>query len=248
MALFFFYFFVVYDIFLHIFHILRRGVVMPIIDSKKIDFARSTVKKEKIFTLNKLVSILDCSSRTAQAKLKLWKTYTSYNQNGKYYTLPEIPHFDIHGIWQFKKVAFSKHGNLKKTIVHLVASAPAGLTGRQLGKLLGLSPQSFLHHFRKCSGICREKYAGVYVYFSDDTSVYERQTQQRSSLACLPAIITISDPEAVMILVAIIRNHGISAEEILKLPEIKKSKIKLTVIQGFLEYHGLEKKIPDSRH
>lgn len=219
---------------------------MPIIDSKKIDLARARVKENKIFTLEKLVSILDCSSRTAQAKLKLWKTYTSYNQNGKYYTLPEIPQFDIHGIWQFKKVAFSRHGNLKKTIVKLVTSSPAGLTGKQLGELLGLSPQSFLHHFRNCPGIWREKHAGVYVYFSDDDSVSERQVQQRHTLVCRPAIMTISAPEAVMILVAIIRNHSISAEEILALPEIKKAKIKLTAIQGFLEYHGLEKKIPDS--
>lgn len=46
---------------------------MPIIDSKKIDFARSAVKREKIFTLNRLVSILDCSSRTAQASLNYGK-------------------------------------------------------------------------------------------------------------------------------------------------------------------------------
>jgi len=219
---------------------------MPIIDPKKIDLAKASIKNEKIITLKMLVSILTCSSRTAQTKLKLWGAYTSYNQNGKYYTLPEIPHFDVHGIWRFNKVAFSKHGNLKKTIIHLVTSAPAGLTGKQLGELLGLSPQSFLHHFRNCPGICREKHDGVYVYFSEDTSAYKRQVQQRTSLVCRSAIVTISDPEAIMILVAIIRNHGISAKEILALPEIKKSKIKLTAIQGFLEYHGLEKKIPDS--
>jgi len=220
---------------------------MPIIDPKKIDLAKASIKKEKIITLKMLVSILTCSSRTAQTKLKLWGAYTSYNQNGKYYTLPEIPHFDVHGIWRFNKVAFSKHGNLKNTIIHLVTSAPAGLTGKQLGELLGLSPQSFLHHFRNCPGICREKHDGVYVYFSEDTSAYKRQVQQRTSLVCRSAIVTISDPEAIMILVAIIRNYGISAKEILALPEIKKSKMKLTAIQGFLEYHGLEKKIPDSR-
>ncbi len=218
---------------------------MSIIDSKKIDFARATVKREKIFTLNTLVSILDCSSRTAQAKLKLWNVYTSYNQNGKYYTLPETPDFDIHGIWRFKKAAFSEHGNLKKTVVWLVTSARAGLTGKQLGELLGLSPQSFMHHFRNCPGICREKHGGVYVYFSDDMSVYEKQVQQRTALVCRPAVITLSDTEAVMLLVAIIKNHDIPAEDLQALPEIKKSKMKLAAIQGFLQYHGLEKKTPD---
>jgi hypothetical protein len=158
-----------------------------------------------------------------------------------------VPRFDHHGLWHHKNAAFSKHGNLKKTVVHLVTSAPAGLTGRQLGELLGLAPRSFLHHFRSCPGICREKHEGVYVYFAHDPSVYKRQLQQRRSLTCQPAVVNISDPEAVMILVAIIKHHGISAEQILALPEIKKSKMKLTAIQGFLEYHGLEKKIPDSQ-
>ena len=221
---------------------------MPIIDVQKIESARSTLKKQKIFTLKKLVSILDCSSRTAQTKLKQWKTYTSYNQNGKYYTLPEIPQFDVYGIWRFKNAAFSKYGNLKKTIIHLVNSSSEGLTGRQLGELLGLSPQSFVHHFRSCPGICREKHAGVYVYFSDNISIFKNQVKQRSSLVLRQAVISISDQEAVMILVAIIRHHGISAEDILGLPEIKKSKLKPAYIQGFMESHKLLKKIPDSRH
>ena len=219
---------------------------MLILESK-IDFARSRIKTEKVFTLKRLVAILDCSSRTAQAKLKLWKTYTSYNQNGKYYTLPEIPDFDVHGLWRYKNVTFSRHGNLKKTIVHFAASAPAGLTGRQLGELLGLSPQSFVHHLRSYPGIKREKHDGVFVFFSDDTPVYEKQIQVRNKLICRSPLVTISDSAAVMILVAIIKHHGISAEELLMLPDIRKSKMTKIAIQGFLEYHGLVKKTPDLR-
>ena len=214
----------------------------------KIEFTRATIKKEKIFTLKRIVSILECSSRTAQTKLKLWKTYTSYNQNGKYYTLPEIPEFNQHGLWQYKNVAFSKHGNLKKTIVHVVSVSPAGLSGKQLGEILGLSPQSFLHHFRQCPGIHREKHDGVFIYFSDVDEVYEKQLQERTSVAARSAIVTLSDPEAVLVLVAVIRQHGISAEEILALPEIKKSKITLSAVKGFMAYHGLLKKTPDFRH
>jgi len=213
----------------------------------KIEFTRATIKKEKIFTLKRIVSILECSSRTAQTKLKLWKTYTSYNQNGKYYTLPEIPEFNQHGLWQYKNVAFSKHGNLKKTIVHVVSVSPAGLSGKQLGEILGLSPQSFLHHFRQCPGIHREKHDGVFIYFSDVDEVYEKQLQERTSVAARSAIVTLSDPEAVLVLVAVIRQHGISAEEILALPEIKKSKITLSAVKGFMAYHGLLKKTPDFR-
>jgi hypothetical protein len=57
--------------------------------------------------------------------------------------------------------------------------------------------------------------------------------------------VSLSDPEAVLILVAIIRQHAISAEEILALPEIKNSKITLSAVKGFMAYHGLLKKMPD---
>jgi len=202
------------------------------------------LEEVKVFTIAELSSVLKCSIPNARLKLKQWQAYTSYNQNGKYYTLREVPKFNHKGIWRYKDIAFSRHGNLKKTIIHLAAASSAGLSGKQLGELLGLSPQSFLHHFRRCPGIYREKHDGVFVYFSDTDEVYKKQVAQRNSIACRA---TISDPEAVMILLAIIRHHGISAENILSLPEIKKSKMKLDSIQGFMEFHGLLKKTPDFR-
>ena len=205
------------------------------------------LEEVKVFSIGQVASALTCSIPNARVKLKQWRAYTSYNQNGKYYTLLEVPQFNHHGLWRYKDVCFSKHGNLKKTIIHLVTVSPAGLSGRQLGELLGLLPQSFLHHFRRCPGIYREKHGGVFIYFSDTDKVYKKQAQQRSSLISRTAIVTISDLEAVMILVAIIRHHGISAEDISALPEIKKGKMKPGSIQGFMEYHGFLKKIPDTR-
>ena len=184
------------------------------ITSSRTESARLEVKKEIVFTLKRLVSIFECSSRTAQTKLKLWGTFTSYNQNGKYYTLPEIPQFDEYGLWKYGKAAFSKHGNLKKTVVHLVTTASAGLSGKQLGNILGLPPRSFLHHFRQCLGIRREKYDGVYVYFGDDQSTYTKQVEQRQSPLFTSSIIKLSDAEAIMILVAVIKHHGIFLHQI----------------------------------
>jgi len=217
---------------------------MARLDQDKINAAWRHFEKAKVFNIEKLASVLKCSIPNSRLKLKHWRAYTSYNQNGRFYTLPQVPRFNPHGLWRHKDVAFSKHGNLKKTIIYLATSSSAGLTGKQLGDLLGLSPQSFLHHFRDCPGIRREKHGGVYVYFADDASVKKRQVQQRRLIICRPDVVTISDQEAIMVLVAVIRHHGISAEDILALPEIKMSKIKLTAIQSFLEYHGLVKKIP----
>jgi hypothetical protein len=227
-------------------NIYYEEVAVAIIDSKKIDLAKASVKRKKIFMLNELVSLLDCSSRTAQAKLKLWKAYTSYNQNGKYYTLPEIPNFNVNGVWRHKNIAFSKYGNLKKTIVHLVRVSSAGLSGRQLGEILGLIPQSFMHHFSKCPGIRREKHDGIFVYFADEAKIFKRQRRQRQAGVNHSAVAIISDSEAVMLLVAIISHHDISADDILLLPEVKKSKLTLSTIKGFMEFHGLVKKNPTS--
>ncbi|RZN13460.1 MAG: hypothetical protein EF812_07605 [Methanosarcinales archaeon] len=161
--------------------------------------------------------------------------------------MPQVPTFDEHDLWRYKNAAFSKHGNLKKTIVHLVISAPAGLSGKQIGELLGLSPQSFLHHFSNCRGICREKHDGVYVYFAEDESVYGKQVQQRRSIICRSPLITITEPEAIMILAAIIKHHGIGLEDILVLREIKKSRLSQAAIQNFIVSQGLLKKTPDTK-
>lgn len=205
------------------------------------------LEKLKVFNIGELSSFLTCSIPSARLKIKQWQAYTSYNQNGKYYTLPQIPQFDQYGLWRYKNVGFSKYGNLKKTIIHLVSTSPAGLSGRQLGEILGLSPQSFLHHFRECPGIYREKHDGVFVYFSNVDDICEKQVRQRSPLICSSPIVTISDTEAILILVAIIRQHGISAEDIAALSEVKKCGITLSNIKGFMEHHGLLKKIPDIR-
>jgi len=216
---------------------------MPKLDSVNVETTRSVINSERVFTLKRLTSLLKCSSRTAQTKLKNWNAFTSYNKNGQYYALPGTPQFDTNGLWRFKDIAFSKHGNLKSTFVYIVSSAPAGMSGKQLGEMLGISPQSFLHHFRKCPGIRREKHHGVYVYFADDTMVYKKQLQKRRAVDLKSTDLT--DSEAIIILVALIKHHGISVGEIFELHEIKRSKLPKSAIQGFLEHHGLVKKTPD---
>ena len=56
----------------------------------------------------------------------------SINGNGAYVTLKDIPRFDEHGLWTYRKVCFSKHGNLRETLTALVERSPAGCTLREL--------------------------------------------------------------------------------------------------------------------
>ena len=226
----------VYIIYLIIEDYMRR------LDLDTIKQTYKRLEKGKVFTIDQLVSALKCSTPNARLKLKQWRAFRSFNKNGRFYTLPHVPRFDRYGLWRYKDVAFSRHGNLKKTIIHLVNSSVSGITGKELGDLLGLLPQSFVHHFRDCPDICRDKHRGVYVYFSDHPDVYKQQVQRRSLTPVARA--SLSDADAVMILVAVIKHHGISMKDILTLPEIKKKRVSETALHDFLQAHGLLKKMP----
>jgi len=201
----------------------------------------------KVFTLEHLVSSLSCSIPTARLKLKHWGAYTSYNQNGRYYAMSTVPRFDNNGLWHYEDIYFSRHGNLKNTIVQLVKRSPSGLPGKEIGALVRLDPRSFLHHFRNAGGIQREKTEGVYVYFSDNPVIYKQQRKSRSKVAH-PTGEFLSEADAVMILSALIKHHEICLEEIMALPEIRRHKISSAAIHNFLERNGLVKKTPTTKH
>ena len=219
---------------------------MPRISKETVQKTQILLKKEKIFTLSHLVSLLGCSSRAAQTKLQQWQTYTSYNKNSKYYAMPDIPNFNVHGLWHYKGISFSKNGSLKNTVIHLIRGSDSGLSGTQIGKLVNLPPQSFLHHFRNVKGIRRKKQEGVFIYFSDDQEQYRQQVKKGLSTILFP-VKSLSDAQAITILIALIKHHNMTIDDILVLPEVKQSKLPFEVIKGFLEYHGLLKKTPDIR-
>ena len=200
----------------------------------------------KVFTLEQVVASLNCSVPTARLKLKQWQAYTSYNQNGRYYTMSTVPRFDENGLWHYKKVSFSKYGNLKNTVVHLINASPSGLTGNEIGDLVRLRSRSFLHHFRDVAGIQREKTGRVYVYYSDDTDKYKGQIQNRSEGLIFTGDL-LSDADAVVVLTALIKHHGISVDDIMQLPEVRERGLSGVVIREFLDRHDLLKKTPTTK-
>ncbi len=210
---------------------------MPKIAPQIVKRAQSVLRKKKVFTFDELLSELNCSPRSARSILKQWRACSSYNQNGRYYALPKVPRFDKNGLWRFGEIHFSRYGNLKKTVVELISQSFSGLSAQQLGDLLGLAPGSFLHHFRNTPGISREKQGGVYVYFSADERKYKEQTQMRLSSSA-----SLSQADVILILVALIKKHGITVEQIKALPQIRARRLSSMAIENFLQHHGLLKK------
>jgi hypothetical protein len=166
--------------------------------------ALKVFRRKKVLTLTELVSLLDCAAITARGKLKQWKARHSFNHNGKYYVLADVPEFDSTGLWQYRDIRFSRYGNLAQTVVGLIKDSPAGLTAHELREMLALDPRSFLSPFRQHPEVVRHKHEGRFVYFSHQPAVCERQQRRRSKMiseAKMP-----SAAEAVVILVEMIKH------------------------------------------
>jgi len=199
-------------------------------------------RRQKILTIEQLVKRLQCSVITARRRLKKWKTFTSINKNGRYYTLPEIPVFDKDGLWKYQTILFSKHGNLKQTIVALITDSQKGLSAVEIAKLVDLVPNSsFLSQFKDVPGVKREKHQGRYIYLSDSPQIYTRQKQEWTT------IVFPSDAQAVVILVQLIKYPDSSIEQLSGHVSGQGQPLEPATIRRFLQFHDLLKKTPDTK-
>lgn len=206
---------------------------------------RKWVRGRKTVTLGELAVHLSCSQRTARRRLADWGAIRSYNRNGSYYTLPDIPKFDANGLWRYRGVFFSRFGSLPETFVELVGRSPVGLAASEAGDLLGLRPSSFLWSLRDHPALRREKLGRRYVYLSSSPERYEQQRQQREVMSeggRLPA-----DSEAVAILIEKIKSPVLSDKELSRRLEKQKVFVDPAVIHDFFVRHDLAlKKTPRS--
>ena len=203
-------------------------------------------RREKIITIGQLIEWLKCSVITARRRLKKWQTYTSINNNGRYYTLPQMPVFDENGLWKYKTVLFSKHGNLKQTIVALITESEKGLSAVEIAELVGLvANSSFLSRIKSVPGVRRQKHQGRFIYLSDQPQIYSRQMQTRASRqtgADFP-----SDTEAVQILVELIKHPDIGIEQLAAKVAKPGKQVAPAMIRRFLRFHDLLKKTSATR-
>ena len=202
-------------------------------------------QKQRIVTVALLTTWLSCSIPTARRRLKEWHAYTSYNHNGRYYTLPGIAEFDAHGLWRYKDVFFSKHGNLKQTVVYLVTQSEHGLSSSELGELLGLQARSFLAHFRTHPALFREWQTGRWIWFAADSRIRKKQRKGRKARVVAAASRMPSDMEAVMILVDLINHPNSRLERIAHRLKQKGLIVDVAAIRRLLLHHDVLKKTVD---
>jgi len=202
---------------------------------------------EKVLTINDLKKRMMVSEITIRRKLKKWGAITSYNKNGRYYTLIHIPKFDSWGLWNYNDIRFSKYGNLTQTIIQLINYSSSGLHAEEVGDLIDYAPHSLLHRLAGKAAIRREKLYGKYVYFSCDEQEYKAQFNKYKFIQVqyrdddIPCLI------ALRLLIEKIRRPKDSTVQLVR--QLQKDNVKISELQAtrFLEKHGIEKKTPDLR-
>ncbi len=195
------------------------------------------IRRKKIVTLGELAMSLHCSKRTVQRRLTQLKTIRSYNRNGQYYTLEDVPKFDSNGLWVFRGTYFSRFGNLTQTFVQLVRASQAGLTSHEAGELMRLRPSSFLWNLHNHPEIKRQKHQGRYVYFAAKPACQAKQLHSR--LAMRQTHRLPSEFEAIAILVARIQHPQLSSADLANKLKGMNLPIEPEVIENLFLHHGL---------
>jgi len=203
-------------------------------------------RRQKIITIAQLVKLLTCSLITARRRLKKWQAYTSINQNGRYYTLPRIPVFDENGLWRYRTVLFSKHGNLTQTIVELIRTSQQGLSAVEIAGIVDLAPNSsFLSRIKNAPGVRREKHQGRFVYLSASPEIYGKQKHKWTVSQRITDFPT--DAQAIIILVQLIKHPDISVEQLAGIVSEQDQQVDPDTVTRFLQFHDLLKKTSDTR-
>jgi hypothetical protein len=203
----------------------------------------SRFRRRKIQTLGEVAQLIHRTVHTARRKLKVWKTHHSYNQNGRYYTLPDVPEFDANGLWRWRGAFFSRYGTLRQTLIELVRRSAAGLNASEIGYLLGLDPRSFLSAFANDPQLMREKTQGCFVYYDANPDVGVAQRKRRFTLSTTSRRPT--DSEAIAILVEKIKYPALSDKALSRRLVAQNLRVAPEMIGNFFAQHGLTvKKTP----
>ena len=137
------------------------------------------IRRYKVIKIKQLIEELNCSAWTLFNKLKVCGYHTSYNFNGQYITLKEIPVFDENGIWKYRQARFSKWTNVEESISHIVNKSPKGLTPNEITEILQIRTHNQLLKCRKKGLVVSRRYGRNQVYFSADKSISKLQIEKR---------------------------------------------------------------------
>lgn len=204
-------------------------------------------RQRRIAELAAILGALRTTSvMTAHRRLSELAYLSSYTHAGRFYTLPDIASFDVHGLWMHQGVGFSRYGTLKDTVPALIDRADAGLFHRDLQTRLQVRVHNTLLDLVQAGRLGRERVSGEYLYVSAAAPRAQAQVAQRHAFAATepsapgaPGATTVIE-----ILSEVIRVAGVRGDSKAVAARLSARGVVVTVEQVeqvFLQ-HGLPKK------
>lgn len=195
-----------------------------------------------VLTFDEIREVLGgVSEATARRVLRGIPYRSSYNHNGRYYTLIEERKFDRWGLWSHEGVRFSRDGSLTATVERLVRESEAGWTRRELQELLGVSVQTVLTTLRERGKVDRARVGPAYVYVSVGSA--REQLEHRQQMTELKQRRSEASLEVVVaVLLVLIRHPKSTAGEIVRRLKGHSPPIHLEEVQEVFERYDLAQK------
>jgi hypothetical protein len=158
------------------------------------------------------------SSSTAFRYLQQVPYRSSYNHNGRYYTLHDPSRYDSFGLLRHGDIYFSRDGTLKPTVRRLIWESEAGLTQRELQELLRVRVQSFLQALVKAKDVERQRLEGLYHYLHSQREIRTAQLRRRREriAAAKQREVEIDDTTVIRVLLVLIRYPGSKPADVIR--------------------------------
>ncbi|MBC8485034.1 MAG: hypothetical protein ISS17_09355 [Bacteroidales bacterium] len=185
-----------------------------------------------------------CQSRTLQRKIKSGNLLASYNKNARFYTVPNLCHFNHYGIWNFEQILFSKYGNLFETIIALIDKSLEGYTSKELSIIIEVKADDALRVLWLKERLRRQKTGSNNVYFSiqEDLFMLQLSAREQQSSSTVQTLALPDYQRTIAVLVEIILQDSIVAEKLQQGVVKRNVEISIAGIQSVIEHYQLKKK------
>ncbi len=198
--------------------------------------------QKKCWTIEELTHSLNYSTISIRRFLKDIGYYSSFTHNSMWYTLHSIPSFNKRGLWFYQEIGFSKHGNLKQTILNFVSKSPQGLAAKELFEILLIPCHPVLNQMYNKNQIDRFNTQRGFVYLSIDDKKRQRQLDRlQSQLMKAKQPESLNAQAAIYVLVEYIKHPEASIAELSKAVEKREVKASPEAITMLFKEHDLKK-------
>lgn len=210
------------------------------------------LKELRVAQLVRLATQLDVSTKTVQRALTKAGYFSSINHNASFVTLRNVPKFDEQGLWSWQRVHFSRHGNLRETLVRLIDQASAGHTLQELEQLVGTHVHNHLSQLIREGRLGRFLWGRRAVYVASGSQQATRQQAQRRAAEPPPAPAVAAEFPAglprgldamtvIRVLVRLLEAPEASVASVARWLQARRVRIQAAQVRHILDFYGLKK-------